>query len=246
VIYLKGKVVVVTGASQGIGKAAAEKFCKNGAVTYFVSRKGSAETVEKLKKEDLEAYSYKCDVTKEASVKEMITHIAEKHSKIDVLVNSAGNVKGNKIENISLEDWKDVIDGNLTSAFLMCKHTLPIMKNHKYGKIINISSIAGRFRSLLAGADYVSAKAGVIGFTRQLSFEAAPYNINANCVCPAQTDTPMLRSVLPKEKDAEFSKNIPIGRIAEPEDIVNVIYFLATEEAKHMAGAIVDVNGGQF
>ena len=243
---MQGKIVIVTGASKGIGLAAAKKFCKNKAITYFVSRSGSKDVVEQLQKENLEAYSYECDVTDEKQVKEMMEKIISKHSRIDVLVNCAGIVKINKIENIPLEDWNEVLASNLTSVFLTCKHVAASMKKNKFGKIINISSIAGRSKSFLAGIDYVASKAGIIGFTRQLSSELAPFNINVNCVAPAQTDTDMLRSVLPKEDDEEFKKRIPIGRIATPEDVGNVIYFLATEEARHIAGAIIDVNGGQL
>ncbi len=243
---MKGKVVIVTGASKGIGEATAQKFAENGATTYFVSRSGSEKKVSELKEKGLDAYSFKCDCADEAAVKSLVEAVVKRHSKIDVLVNDAGVVSGNKIEDITIRQWNEVVTNNLTTMFVMSKFVLPIMKQKRYGKIINISSIAGRYRSLLAGIDYVSSKAGVIGFTRQLSFEAAPFNINVNCVAPAQTDTEMLWSVLPKDSKKDFVKNIPIGRIAKPIDIANVIYFLAGDDSRQIAGAVIDVNGGQF
>lgn len=243
---MNGKIVVVTGASKGIGEAAAEKFCRLGAVTYFVSRSGSEENVKSLNKENLKAFSYKCDLTSEKEVKKMVEEIIKKHSRIDVAVNNAGVVKPGKIEDISLEEWNEIMASNLTSQFLLCKYLAPHMKKQKYGKIINISSIAGRSRSKFAGIHYVSAKAAVIGFTRHLAGELGSFNVNVNAICPSQTYTKMLASVLTPEKEEKLKESIPLGRIAKPEEIANVIVFLASDEASYMTGSIVDVNGGQL
>lgn len=240
------QVAIVTGASRGIGEKTGELLAREGKIVYFVSRSGSEKKCEQLTREGAEVYSHVCDASNENAVKNLIEVIEKKHGRLDILVNCAGTVSKGKIEEISFESWKKIIDSNMTTIFLMCKYTIPIMKKLHAGKIVNVASIAGRSRSMLSGIDYVTSKAGIVGFTRQLSFEAAPFNINVNCVAPAQTDTDMLWSVLPKEKKSDFEKNIPIGRIATPEDVANVIVFLTSDKARHVAGAIVDVNGGQF
>lgn len=243
---LKGKVAIVTGASKGVGKVAGEKFSHMGATTVFVSRSGSDETVKKLLSQNYSAISYKCDVSSEKQVRDMIAEIIEKLSKIDILVNNAAITQNKKIEEISLEEWNSVISTNITSQFLTCKYCIPIMKKRKYGKIINVSSIAGRFRSAMSGIHYVTSKAAVIGFTRQLAYELAPFNINVNTICPGQTYTPMLIKNLTKESEEILKKSIPLGYIASPEQQANVILFLASDEANYMTGAIIDVNGGQL
>lgn len=243
---MKNKVVIVTGASKGIGEAAAEKFSRSGAITYFVSRSGSDKMAKKLSEEGLHAYSAKCDLTKEAQVRRLVKKILQKHSRIDVLVNCAGVVRPGKVEEIGLGEWDSIVASNLTTMFLACKHVVPSMKKRMGGKIINISSIAGRSKSKFAGVHYVSAKAGVIGLTRQLAHELGPYNINVNCVAPGQTYTEMLMSVLTPEKEDALKKSIPLGYIAKPAQIANVIFFLASEDADYINGATIDVNGGQL
>lgn len=240
------RVAIVTGASKGIGEATAEMLARKGYITYFVSRAGNPSKCQLLTKEGFEAHSLQYDLSDEKNVQKLVKDIEAKHGQIDALVNCAGIVTKGKIEDISLDSWKNVMGSNVTSAFLLCKYIVPLMKQKKYGKIVNVSSIAGRSKSMLSGIDYVTSKAALIGFTRQLSYEVAPFNINVNCVAPAQTDTEMLWSVLPKEKRADFEKNIPIGRIATPADVAHVIVFLLSEEARHVAGAIIDVNGGQY
>src|SRR3989344_835073 len=224
------KVAIVTGASRGIGLAAAEKFCSLGYITYFVSRSGSEKRTKELSAKGQGAFSYKCDLSAEQEVKKMCGEIIKKHSGIDVLVNCAGIVKPGKVDQIPLSEWEFMIANNLTSYFLACKHSVPIMKKQRAGKIINISSIAGRSKSRFAGVHYVCAKAAIIGLTRQLAYELGEFGINVNCIAPGQTDTPMLRSVLTPEKEQATKKAIPLGYIAKPEQIANVIVFLASEE----------------
>jgi len=243
---MEGKIAIVTGASKGIGLATAEKFTKAGAITYFVSRSGSQAQVNSLKKNGFQCYSSKCDITKEKKVAAIVKSILKKHKKIDILVNCAGVVKPTKMDSLSLKEWHQIMDANLTSMFIVAKSVLLSMKKQKYGKIVNVSSIAGRDKSKFSGVHYVTAKAGVIGFTRQLSQELGLFGINVNCIAPSQTYTPMLMSVLTPEKEKKLNESIPLGRIANPSEIANVIFFLASDDASYMTGSIVDVNGGQF
>lgn len=223
----KDKVAVVTGAGSGIGKKTAEMFRQFGAKTVSVS-KGNY------------------DVSDEEQVKKMVQETMARFGTIDILVNCAAVNQPGKIEDISLKDWEYVLKNNLTSQFLCCKYVVPIMKKKQYGKIVNISSIAGRFRSPSAGIHYVASKAAVIGFTRQLAYELSGYGVNVNAVCPGQTDTPMLRAMLKPGDEEKLKQAIPLGRIALPEEQANIILFLASDAAQYINGAIIDVNGGQL
>lgn len=242
----KDKVAIVTGASSGIGMKVAEMFCIAEAKTVFVSRSGAEEIVAKLEAEGYSCLSPKCDVSDQEQVKEMVETVSETFGTIDILVNSAAVNQFGKIEDISLEDWEYVLRNNLTSQFLCCKYVLPVMKRKKYGKIVNISSIAGRSRSTLSGINYVTSKAAVIGFTRQLAYEVGKFNINVNVLCPGQTYTPMLRASLKPGDEDNLRHIIPLGYIASSEQQANVIIFLASDESNYITGAVIDVNGGQI
>ncbi|MFA5316103.1 MAG: SDR family NAD(P)-dependent oxidoreductase [Dehalococcoidales bacterium] len=243
---LRDKVAIITGASKGIGKATGEKFAQMGATTILVSHSGLDETEKKRLPRNHSEMSYGCDVSSEKQVSEMVADIIGRFSKIDILVNNAAITQNKKLEDISLSEWNFVIATNITAQFLMCKYCVPFMKEQRYGKIINVSSIAAKLYSAMSGIHYVTSKAAVIGFTRQLAYELAPFNINVNAVCPGQTYTPMLMGNLTRKSEEMLKKSIPLGYIASPEQQANVILFLASDEANYMTGAIVDVNGGQL
>jgi 3-oxoacyl-[acyl-carrier protein] reductase len=229
------RVAIVTGASRGIGKAICDLFVERGITTIGVSRH--------IKLGDTTRH---CDIRDEIAVESLFTELAGTFGHIDILVNNAGIVTHGDILETSFEEWEDVMRTNLTGAFLCCKHVLKHMKERRYGKIINISSIAGRFRSQLASVAYTCSKYGLIGLTRQLASHYAQYNININCVSPSQTRTPMLVEKISQEGIKALVSNIPAGRLAEPDDIAQVVYFLTTDAASYIHGAIIDVNGGQF
>lgn len=240
------KVAIITGASSGIGQEVAKAIANYGAHTVFISRSGAESVASELETSGKSAMSICCDVANESQVKSAIAAVVQKYGRIDILINNAAINQVAKIEDISLEDWNSVIATNLTSQFLCCKEVVPIMKQQHSGKIINVSSIAGHFRSKVSGIHYVASKAGVIGFTRQLAYELAPFHINVNAICPSQTYTPMLAATLSSAAEQKLIESIPLGRIASMEEQVNVILFLASSLSSYMTGAIVDVNGGQF
>ncbi|MFM7885625.1 MAG: SDR family NAD(P)-dependent oxidoreductase [Pseudanabaena sp.] len=242
----KGKVAIITGASSGIGQAMAEAIANCDAHTVFISRSGAEAIASALNVAGKSALSLPCDVTDEIQVKQAIATVFKRYGRIDILINNAAINQLAKIEDISLEDWNRVMATNLTSQFLCCKYVVPIMKQQRSGNIINVSSIAGHFRSKISGIHYVASKAGVVGFTRQLAYELASFQINVNAICPSQTYTPMLAATLPPEAEQKLIDSIPLGRIASMEEQVNVILFLASHLSSYMTGAIVDVNGGQF
>ena len=215
------KKVLVVGASRGIGKGVADAFSSSGAEVFEIS-------------------SHNCDI----SSKEQIDQYTSNLDRIDILINVAAINFAKNIEQISIEEWDAVMSVNLRGIFYITKKIIPKMPSGS--KIINVSSIAGRHRSLVSGIHYVSSKAGLIGFTKQLAFELSNKNINVNVVCPSQTLTDMLQSTTSPEELSQLEKNIPIGRIATVEEQVAPILFLASSEASYMTGCALDINGGQF
>jgi len=238
------RCAVVLGASRGIGFAAAAAFADAGATTYFLSRSGA--DVRTLRARGKKAFSIRVDATNARDLQDVFRRIIKLRGGVDILVNNLAVNQCVPIEKISLDDWNLVLATNLTSLFLSSKLCLPAMKRKRYGKIVNVSSVAARNRSLVSGVHYVCSKAGVIGFTRQLAFEAAPYGINVNAVCPGQTRTPMLVQSMTKSQIRSLEKSIPLRRVATPEEQAKVISFLASEESRYMSGAVLDVNGGQI
>ena len=234
----QNKIVIVFGGTSGIGLEVYRLLIEDGAKVYMSARS---------EPQDLENYNFKfCDVTDLSSCKKVVEDVLSIHGSIDIVINSFGCPGLEKIEDISEESWDRVLDTNLKGVFNVCKSVLPIMKKNRYGKIVNVSSVAGHFRSLSAGAHYSASKAGVIGFTRQLSLEVIEYNININVVCPSQTLTPMLENNLSADQIKDIERVIPRKRLASVTEQANPILFLCSDAASYMNGAVVDVNGGQF
>jgi len=218
---MKHKTVIVVGGSKGIGKGVVNSFTKKGYNVYSISRNN-------------------CDITNTQDIDRYFASIPN----VDILVNNAAINFCKKIEEIDFNEWNDVISTNLSSYYYIIKTVLP--KMCKGGKIVNVSSIAGRSKSLVSGVHYTSSKAGLIGLTRQLAQELGPKGININCVCPSQTLTPMLKRSMNENQLKELSSNIPLRRIATIDEIVNPILFLCSEGASYIHGACLDINGGQL
>jgi NAD(P)-dependent dehydrogenase (short-subunit alcohol dehydrogenase family) len=228
-----GKRVLVVGGSRGIGKGVVEAFLKAGAeVTYFSRSSGEIPNTRFLK----------VDLESEEEIEEALKESGE----VDILVNVAGINFTHKIEDISAEEWSSVLDVNLKSFFLISKHVVRGMKERRYGKIVNVSSIAGRHRSPVSGVHYVGSKAGIIGFSKQLAFEVAPFGINVNVLSPSQTKTDMLMESMTAEELKNLEEKIPLQRLAEVDDQVGPILFLASDASSYITGSIIDVNGGQI
>ena len=221
-ISFLNKKVVVIGSSKGIGKGVYDKFKLLGADVLGVSR---SEGIDISDQEDIDVFFTKV-------------------KKIDFLINVAGINYCKKIHEISFEEWENVIKTNLTSFFYIIKKSIPLMSSGS--RIVNVSSIAGRNKSIVSGAHYTSSKSGIIGLTRQLAHELGPIGINVNCVCPSQTLTPMLASSMDDKQLKKLSKSIPLRRLANVEDQVGPIIFLCSEMANYVNGSIIDVNGGQL
>ena len=218
---MKNKVVVVVGGSKGIGKGVVDAFTDLGAIVHSIHRDN-------------------CDITKPFEIDSYF----DKLNKVDILINNAAVNYCKPIEDICLAEFKFVINTNLTSYFYIIKKCLPLMKEGS--KIVNVSSIAGRSKSLVSGVHYTSSKAGIIGLTRQLSQELGPKGININCVCPSQTATPMLKQSMTTQQINDLESKIPLRRIAQVSEIVKPILFLCSEDASYIHGACLDINGGQL
>jgi len=253
---LKGKKAIVTGAASGLGLAIVKEFLTQGVdvVCADCNYEKLLQINDELKEfGNGDIYVLKVDVTNEKSVKEMVRYVEKIFENIDILVNSAGIIKLISIYDMTLSEWQKIIDVNLTGTFLCCKYVSKIMKTKKSGKIINISSKSGKKGSAdLTG--YCASKFGIIGLTQSLAYELAPFNINVNAVCPGVIYTPiwgkLIKQYVKRERISEkemwnrILKKIPLGRLCKPEDVVNLVLFLASDKADYMTGQALNITGG--
>lgn len=243
----QNKVAIITGGGSGIGQATAKMFFERGASVIVAGRDKKVDNLAKeLDPSGTRVLAIKLDLAEESQVKAMVEEAIKKFGQIDILVNSAGVSGGGKIDELSVEQWNMINRNNGLTTFLCSKYAIREMKKRKYGKVVNVASIAGRFRGMTSGLHYAYAKSGIIGFTRQLGAEVARFGINVNCLAPSQTMTPMLRSLINDDIEKQLNEKIPLGYIAKPEQQAEVILFLSSDASNYMAGATIDVNGGQF
>lgn len=246
---LRNKVVIVTGAGSGIGRATANLFAKEGAKVLVSDIESSLgkETVEEISKSGGTAVHVVADVSKADEVKTMIKTCIKHFRKLDVLFNNAGiEGSGGLLWKLKEDDWNRVMDVNLKSVFLGCKYAIPYMKKTK-GSIINTSSELGLVGSTSRPA-YSASKGGIIALTRSLALQCAPYGIRVNCICPGATETPLLARFLSgKQKETSLRKvmkTIPLRRLGKPIDVAYAALYLASEESSYVTGSILVVDGG--
>jgi 3-oxoacyl-[acyl-carrier protein] reductase len=240
---LEGKVVLVTGASRGIGKAVAEKLVAMGAKVAgtATSENGAANISEYLGDN---GKGYALNVTNADSVTEVLAAIKADLGDIDILVNNAGITRDNLMMRMKDEEWDDIISTNLTSIFRLSKAVLRPMMKKRHGRIINIGSVVGTMGN--AGqANYSAAKAGVIGFFKSLAKEIASRGITVNVVAPGFIDTDMTKALNEEQRKA-ISDQVPADRLGEPDEIASTVAFLASNEAGYITGETIHVNGGMY
>ncbi len=242
---LKGKNALVTGSSRGIGREIALELGRRGvnvAVNYAGSEAKAEEVVQELQALGVEALKIQANVADEQDVKSMIKEVTKILGSIDILVNNAGITRDNLLMRMKEEDFDDVIETNLKGAFLCTKSVTRQMMKQRSGKIINIASIVG-VSGNPGQANYVAAKAGLIGLTKSTAKELASRNIYVNAVAPGFITTDMTE-VLTEEQKATMLGTIPLGKLGEPEDVANVVCFLASNDAKYITGQTIHVDGG--
>ena len=239
---LKNKKVLITGATGGIGNSLVEKFSKHGAVIAATGT--NEEKLNDLKKKYTDIYTEKFRLDEHNKIEKFIENIDKKLEGLDILVNNAGITLDNLSIRLTEENWKKVLDVNLTSSFLMCKHAIKKMLKKKYGKIINITSIVGHTGNL-GQANYAASKAGIVAFSKSLAIEYAKKNINVNCVSPGFIKTEMTDKINEDFKKTLISK-IPAADLGTGEDVSNCVAFLASDMASYINGETIHVNGGMY
>ena len=249
-MILKGQVVLITGASSGIGRATAEAMAREGArvgVNYLKNQKGAEEAVEAIRKAGGEAAAMRADVTRLEEVLALVAAMRRQWGRIDILVNNAGDLLARRTLKDMTEDyWDQVMDLNLKSPFLCTQAVWEEMAARKSGCIINVTSIAARNGGGLGAAAYAAAKGGVLTYTKALAKELAPHGIRVNAIAPGVIATPYHERYSPPELMAKLVASIPVGRAGTSEEVADVIVFLASPAARYLQGETVEVNGGMF
>lgn len=251
---LSGAVAIVTGGVRGIGRASAIALARDGADLAIFDLDEANSTAVRKTREAIAELGRQClyiqtDVTQSAQIERAVAATVAEFGKLTILVNNAG--KGRDpvaIEELREEDWDAVVDLNLKSAYLCCRAAVPHLKKRKYGKIINLSSTAGRGISPDSVVSYAGAKAGVIGFTRQLARELGKFGINVNAIAPGGIRTGRVIERFDhasEDRRKRMLEPIPLGRLGQPEEVGSVVAFLASQDASFITGAIIDVNGGK-
>ncbi len=241
--------VLVTGGDRGIGRAIVLRFARDDyyiVFTYYKNEDATKETLKMVKDIGGDGFYLQMDVSCEKSVSKAYNIVATKIPYLNILVNNAGILHVGSTEETSLDDWKRVIDVNLTGVFLVTKIFLPLLKKAPWASIVNLSSIAGQTGNIVASTAYAASKAGVIGFTRRLAIELAP-KIRVNAVAPSFVETDMVKDYIDTPDKRERIRALhPLRDIAKPEDIAEAIYFLATPASRFITGQVLGVNGGRL
>jgi 3-oxoacyl-[acyl-carrier protein] reductase len=240
-----GRTALVTGGSRGIGRAIVQRLAQEGAKVAFVyhSNASAAEqVVSELAQQNCTAAAYQADVRSKAAADEVVSKVVETWGKLDILVNNAGVIRDTLLAMMTEDQWKEVIDTNLTSVFNFCQASTRPMMSARYGRIINMSSVASEFGNK-GQANYAASKGGIEGFTKCLATELASRNVTINAVAPGFIETDMTVAVR-NAAEAEIKKRIPAKRLGKPDDIANAVTFLAAEESSYITGQVLRVDGG--
>jgi len=245
-LKLAGKVALVTGGAQGIGKAVALLLARNGAdiAVSDINLEKAEETVKEVQALGRKALAIKADVATSGDVEKMVDAILSQFGKVDILINNAGIARDKLILRMTEEDWDAVLNINLKGTFNCTKAVVRHMSKQKSGKIVNIASVVGEMGNAGQG-NYAASKAGVIGFTKTIAREFAQRGINVNAIAPGYIETPMT-DALPDKVKEELKRMIPLDRLGKPEDVAEAVLFLVSESANYITGQVLNVNGGIY
>jgi 3-oxoacyl-[acyl-carrier protein] reductase len=242
------RVVVVTGGSKGIGRAICLRFAKEGARIVFLHYDpddvAADESLKLLRDQGVEAKARKLDVSSFADVEGFFREVVEEFQGLDVLVNNSGITRDALFLRMSEDQWDQALSVNLKGAFNCAKAAVRFMVKERSGRIINISSVVGQIGNI-GQANYAASKAGILGFTKSIARELATRGVTVNAVAPGFINTEMTRK-LPEKARESFMSRIPMGRVGEPEEVAEVVYWLASEGASYITGQVIHVNGGLY
>jgi NAD(P)-dependent dehydrogenase (short-subunit alcohol dehydrogenase family) len=244
---LAGRCAVVTGAARGMGEAFANVLALNKArVAVCDIDARAAERVARGVADLSQAASFECDVSNPQQVARLLEEVTRELGSPDILINNAGVLETTPFLEISESEWAHVMRVNADGVFYCCQRFGPVMAARRYGKIVNMSSTAGKSSSTFGGAHYTTSKAAVLGITRHLARELAPFNVNVNAVCPGSIDTPMIREKATDDRIQLGIAKIPFGRLGTPEEVANLILFLSSDASSYITGASIDIDGGEL
>lgn len=241
---LAGRIALVTGGARGLGRAIVLALAREGAKVAFVYRSSpelADQLVRDLETDQHEAFAIQADVRSKEDAEKAVQAVIDRWGRIDILVNNAGMIKDMLLATMKPEDWQTVIDTNLTSVYNYCQSVMRQMISQRYGRIVNMSSVAAEFGSQ-GQVNYAASKGGIQGLTKCLAKEVARRNITVNAVAPGFCATDMTEAV--RNAAPELAKNIPLKRFGQPEDVANAVVFLASDEASYVTGHVLTVDGG--
>lgn len=251
---LRGRAAIVTGGATGLGKAIALELARNGAhvaFNYFSydggggMRAEAEDTAREIRQLEVKVRCEECDVRDAAAVERFVRNTVDEFGAVQILVNNAGIARDRALWRLSDEQWRSVLDTNLTGAFHMIRALAPLFRRQHDGKIVNVSSVHG-IRSEFGLANYSASKAGLLGLTRSAAVELGPSNVNVNAVAPGYIRTTRLTSGVPAEILDTARERAVLGRLGDPQDVANVVVFLCSEYARHITGAVIPVDGGHL
>jgi NAD(P)-dependent dehydrogenase (short-subunit alcohol dehydrogenase family) len=240
-----GRVALVTGAARGLGRAAAARLHQRGAsVAINVRDRDRAEAVARAI--GAAALAVPGDIAAAGAAQAIVGETLDRFGRIDILINNAALPMTTRFADISADEWRRVLEVNLTAPFLLIQAALPAMKRQEYGRVVNISSTAGRMVSTLGGAHYTASKTGLLGLTRAAAKELGRYGITVNAVCPGMIDTELTRDSATTEQLDALASSYPIPRLGTAREVADLICFIASEQAGYITGASLDINGGDL
>jgi 3-oxoacyl-[acyl-carrier protein] reductase len=251
---LRGRAAIVTGGATGIGRAISLELARNGAHVAFnyysydgggEMREEAEDTAREIRQLEVKVRCEECDVRDPAAVERFVSNTRDEFGALHILVNNAGIARDRAIWRLSDEQWRSVLDTNLTGAFHMIRALAPLFRRQHDGKIVNVSSVHG-IRSEFGLANYSASKAGLLGLTRSAALELGPSNVNVNAVAPGYIRTTRLTSGVPAEILDTARERAVLGRLGDPQDVANVVVFLCSEYARHITGAVIPVDGGHL